>query len=297
MGESHSQPVSVQRLLDFQGESQCETALSELCVPGSGLLDGHLGAIVSPSQSQSLDFRNGIVIGTPLRGKVDLLSSSGPLFLEIKGRPFSGNLITKCETQILDQILLRMFRLRATYGQIKTAVGFAATSTIAWCFAFQTDDNFKDSMKIWRVAHNDIFKIWSSVTAKFISDPVGWMLTVDAPVINNCLMTLGLHPSLCSVRINQMSRSSSHRIYKVFLPRVCSDISEGRATPVVAFLNQPDFCLKVHDNLTTKNSFSRESEALRAILKKVGQEKFYAFGSISTSPCHHRQEISWIPVD
>jgi serine/threonine protein kinase len=280
--------ISIKSLLNSEGETQCQEQLSSLCHhPYSGLIDAHNGAFYSPSKSQSLTQNMNEVVATPLNGKIDLCSKHGPLFLEVRGRvASSGQLITNLELELLDQVLGRMFRLRGTYGQIKTAVGFASTSTIAWCFVFQTDQNFVDSMKIWRVSHKDIFAIWSSVTGKFLSDPIGWMLTTDAPFLNNCLMHLGWHPSLCSVRIIRESRSSHHRVYRVFLPRSCSYSSAKRPTSVTAWPNErPDFCLKVHDDGRTMSSFQRESEAIAAIISSSGSTPandgdFYAYGSM-----------------
>jgi hypothetical protein len=281
--------------LNADGERPCQSALSNLCTPTSGLLNSHAGAYYCASKSRNLRQDDGVsfITTTPLNGKIDLVSSHGPLFLEIKGRslPQKYTVITTLEFEILDQVLSRMFRLRGTYHQIKTAVGFAATSTIAWCFAFQMDDTFnKCSMKIWKIDHEDIFKIWSSVTAQFISDPIGWMLTTDAPIINKSLMSLGLHPSLCSVRIIRQSRSSHHRVYKVFLPRICSNLL-GK---LIGLPNEtPDFCLKVHDESRTSGSFLRESAALSAMIADEVTTDFYAYGCLpNSSPIGQAQEIS-----
>ena len=281
--------VDLQVSLNRAAESFCQEKLRALCKAGSGLIDGSSGSVKTfhlPRGMRSNEEGQETTSMISLSGKIDLMSNIGPIFLEIKPREFSfrnkGPNLTNIELQLFSQVLNRLRRLQSSYSQIRTAVGFAATSCFAWCFVLR-HETASESLQILRIDHADVFKIWSSVTAKFQSNPVGWMLTEDAPMINSCLMQLGLHPSLCGVVIERKSRKSTHRVYNIFLPQVTSHYNATVAnTPAVAILNTTaSFCIKVHQE---SGSYQAEATCINAMIshlrtsegREITLEKFFA---------------------
>lgn len=255
-------------LLNSRDESQCQNALSEICQSGDyGLIDTHNGKqYCCGSPKDVLTHQTAI----PLNGKIDLVSSRGPLFLEIKGRSISDRSqeMTTTEFNIIGQVLERIYLLRCCYGQLSKIVCFSATSADARCYVYRRvkRDKFEETLDIWKIKHDDIFKIWGSVVATVSKEPQ-WFLTSDAPFINSCLMRLGYHPSICGVKLEKSSSGSRHHVYHIHFPEFCTSLAGVTVLAIPRTSNR--ICIKVHNSITCDydNDYSREA----AIISKINQ--------------------------
>jgi hypothetical protein len=251
--------LNLSELLNSHNEVKCQDALSALCGPtvDYGLLDGHSGETLTYcySRDMTVNGQNRSNV-TPLSAQIDLLSSRGPIFLEIKAAKLADQakqpqLIIDKDRKLLVQILTRIYRLRGTYGQLKKFVGFAATSRTAWCFVFsreEEDDSdsslYKESLDIWRIDHQSLFPIWGSVATAASAD-LCWYLTPDAPFINSALMKLGYHPSLCGVKLENNSNHCCHKVYHLSLPQQCRTNTNNHCVIAIP-VNEIAFTIKVH---------------------------------------------------
>jgi hypothetical protein len=263
---------------------------------------------------------------SPLTAKIDLLSSRGPIFLEIKAQVLpkaqvlsQSHTVVDKDREVLLQTLTRIYRLRGTYGQLAKFVGFAATSRTAWCFVFsrneESDDTgtlvYQESVDIWRIGHNDLFHIWGSVAhvcapASATNPPdsgsgfgsgagsASWFLTPDAPFINSALMKLGYHPSLCGVKLEPSSKHCSHKVYHLSFPRQGLHTTDNTRA-VVMSLNDSAFTIKVHRD---QSGFEKEANLICKIRKSLANdfgksELFYAKKTLRYEPV----SASFTPIE
>jgi hypothetical protein len=269
--------IDLSSLLNASSEGPCQKALSG---DSTSSVDGLLTLDEKKGIQEMLVNGNSTPNVSSSSGHIDLLSSKGPIFLEIKAASVApnpkGGLIAQ-DLEVLKQILDRMFRLRCTYGQLKIAVGFAATPRTAWCLVFQrhldSDDDFEEYLNVWRIGHGDIFPIWDSVAAASAADP-SWFLTEDAPFINSCLMQLGYHPSLCGARLEKDSKRCRHKVYHISLPMTCQYSSGNRVLALPS--NERIASIKVHK---TTEDYEREAGHISRIRNSSGTDisGFYAY--------------------
>jgi hypothetical protein len=241
---------------------------------------------------------------TPLTAKIDLLSSRGPIFLEIKAESAQTQTVADKDREVLLQTLTRIYRLREIYGQLAKFVGFAATSRTAWCFVFsrkeQCDDTgtmvYCESVDIWKIAHDDLFHIWGSVAhvcalasaanpSDSSSGSGSWFLTPDAPFINSALMKLGYHPSLCGVKLEPKSKHCDHKVYHLSFPRQGLHTTD-KTRAVVMSLNDSVVTIKVHRN---QSEFQKEAALICQIRESLvndsgKSELFYAKKTLRYEP-------------
>ena len=241
----------IQALLNSKDESKCQGALTRICkYKNSRLIDCHDGKKYSCGTSKDMTGvdEEHLTNVFPLNGKIDLVSAEGPLFLEIKGRlsSESSEKMTSQEYKIMLQVLERIYHFRCCHGQVSKIVCFSATSTDARCYVYRrsNDDISLETLDIWSINHDDIFKLWNSV-ATVMSQSSRWFLTRDAPYINSSLMRLGYHPSICGVKLEKSSSRSRHHVYHVHLPKFC----QFHTGPCVLGIPRGKnvICIKVHN--------------------------------------------------
>lgn len=263
--------INLSQELNQDDETSCQEALAVFSKPEYGLIDSHNGNPFTLHHSQVMIVNEDEMKNvTPISGTIDLVSSKGPLFLEIKGRKLPARrdlTVTNKEKEVLEQILKRIYRLRCSYGQVKNIVGFAVTSGYAWCFAFHRhvyNHVFNESLRIWRIKHTEVFKIWGAVAAACESRHSDWVLTSDGPLVNNCLQQFGYHPSLCAVIMESASQRSSHRVYHISFPLPCKYCVANGSPALGIPHNDIAFSMKVHA-AGKHNNYVNEASRIKQI--------------------------------
>lgn len=132
--------VDFPALLNNPAESTCQDFLNGVVQQVKGL-DASNGRYKTHQFTQQMQQRNGEPIDniSALTGKIDFVSSVGPMFIEIKVHESKGTVgVSRKEIDVLHQALNRVYRLRCSHAQLRTVVGFAITASHAWCIIFES---------------------------------------------------------------------------------------------------------------------------------------------------------------